>query len=228
MPKPTSTPLSTMEGQACGTSSFQGAFLEIRSQGPFSHWLGNIEDKYLEFQFSEEWPMVMSWSICSLRASLTSLSSTGRLPGWSPTCGQTLSFTGMEEKTSWCKHKMVRVLNLQICSFSDPTSPEFPIRIPDPSWQPTEEIVERWTAYLKICFQIFFLFKKFVSYLEKFSAHLESLSQRVFLGGRYGEKMQATWESINIQRSWKIIFLLTCFTCAYFITLVLSRFFRTS
>ena len=33
--------------------------------------------------------------------------------------------------------------NLQLCSFRDPTSPEFPIRIPDPSWQPTEESVER-------------------------------------------------------------------------------------
>ena len=27
--------------------------------------------------------------------------------------------------------------------FRDPTSPEFPIRIPDPSWEPTEESVER-------------------------------------------------------------------------------------
>ena len=32
---------------------------------------------------------------------------------------------------------------LQICSFSDPTTPEFPIRLPDPSWEPTEESVER-------------------------------------------------------------------------------------
>jgi len=29
----------------------------------------------------------------------------------------------------------------------DPTSPEFPIRIPDPSWQPTEESVERWPLW---------------------------------------------------------------------------------
>ena len=31
----------------------------------------------------------------------------------------------------------------KICSFSDPTTPEFPIRLPDPSWEPTEESVER-------------------------------------------------------------------------------------
>jgi len=29
----------------------------------------------------------------------------------------------------------------------DPTSPEFPIRIPDPSWEPTEESVERWPLW---------------------------------------------------------------------------------
>merc|ERR1712212_178959 len=29
----------------------------------------------------------------------------------------------------------------------DHTSPEFPIRIPDPSWQPTEESVERWPLW---------------------------------------------------------------------------------
>ena len=36
-----------------------------------------------------------------------------------------------------------RIFFLRFFFQRDPTSPEFPIRLPDPAWEPTEESVER-------------------------------------------------------------------------------------
>ena len=102
---------------------------------------GTFSSPMRSLQSLEGWPTATSSSTSSPPTSSTSHPWTGRSPEWWATSGPTLSSMGespVNQEYIFCSNNIVH---------RDPTSPEFPISIPDDSGNPSQINIDPWPLW---------------------------------------------------------------------------------